>query len=256
MEYIVAYTSSREEEDTSTSGSSHGVHPPPHASARNKSDASDGSYHQGRIRSFPHVEGQFATHVYFELTGGEDNTHLGHLLQAFSTLGETFHPMEQPFHVSLSRTVAITSIQMKSLLSELKNALQKPLVIPRKRPRTSILDMSLRVRIGESACILVNDEKTRTFLSLSVSMQGRTSLESVIGHVSRVFQRHGLPEYYQDPNIHTSVGWCLGNQEVEMKRLLEKSQKYLGNLAWSCSLTRILCRIGKKDHIVWSSVCR
>ncbi len=264
MEYIVTYTSSEEKEtdqDAERTRTSHCDTPRSSSATTCKASAartSSPESHQGRIRSFPHVEGQFATHVYFEVTGGQDNKNLTRLIQAFESSstadGEAFHPIQQPFHVSLSRTVAITSTQMRSLLSELKHSLHKTFASFRKRPRKSIFESSLHVRIGEAACILVNDENTRTFLSLSVSMQGNASLESVIDHVSRVFKRHGLKEYYENPNIHTSVGWCLGNQEMQMQKILD-AQKNLRYLAWSSSVSRILCRIGKKEHIVWSSAC-
>lgn len=266
MEHILAYTSS-EEEDTAQRENA-GVHlqPTVEQSATEKGHPGDErenerlQVHQGRIRSFPHVEGQFATHVYFELTiNGEQNKHISQLLHVFDTGEETFHHMEEPFHVSLSRTVAITSVQIQSLLSGLKQALKKTIMTHRKRPRKAIVEAcSLHVRIGESASILVNDERTRTFLSLSVSLQGSTPLERVIHQVSKVFKRHGLPEYYEGPNIHTSIGWCLGNQEGHMQRLLESPicQKNLKDLSWSSSVTQILCRIGKKEHIIWSHVCR
>lgn len=216
--------------------------------------------HQGRIRSFPHVEGQFATLVYFELHLAQTGPHLSRLLGIFDKGDHVFHRIEPPYHVSLSRTVAIKSIQMRSLISGLKNALKSAIgTAKRKRMRKGMWDLhgSLDVRVGESASILVNDEKTRTFLSLSVSMQGTMSLETVISSVSKVFKLHGLPEYYQDPNIHASVGWCLGNQEKSMQGLLQSSdsQSSLKHLAWSASVTRILCRIGKKEHVVWSNVC-
>lgn len=270
MEHILAYTSS-EEETTQRENIGVDLQPTVEESATEKGHPGDEreneclQIHQGRIRSFPHVEGQFATHVYFELTvNGEQSKHISQLLHVFDTGEETFHHMEEPFHVSLSRTVAITSVQIQSLLSGLKHALKKTIMTHRKRPRKATVEAcSLPVRIGESASILVNDEKTRTFLALSVSMQGSTPLhgsclEQVIHQVSKVFKRHGLPEYYEDPDIHTSIGWCLGNQKGHMQRLVESPicQRSLNDLSWSSSVTRILCRIGKKDHIIWSQVCR
>ena len=266
MEHILAYTSSEEEETTQRENIGVDLQPTVQESATETGHPDDErentslQVHQGRIRSFPHVEGQFATHVYFELTiNDEQHKHISQLLHVFDTGEETFHHMEEPFHVSLSRTVAITSVQIQSLLSGLKHALKKSMTTNRKRPRKGILEAcSLPVRIGESASILVNDERTRTFLALSVSVQGSTPLEQVIHHVSKVFKRHGLPEYYKDPNIHTSIGWCLGNQKMHMQRLVESPlcQRSLKELSWSTSMTRILCRIGKKEHIIWSQVCR
>lgn len=220
--------------------------------------------HQGRIRSFPHVEGHFATHVYFEVYFPKDGAvaeYMSRFMQIFDAGDQKFYRIDPPLHVSLSRTAAIKSVQIRSLLSGLQQALKSILVTPRRKKEKCVNNSynGLDIQIGKSSDILVNDEKTRTFLSLSVSVKGTndcTLLEQIVVKVSNIFKLHGLPEYYDDPKIHASIGWCLGNQEGYMQHLLQSpdAQRYLQRVGWNEHVTRILCRIGKKEHVVWSSV--
>jgi len=191
--------------------------------------------HQGRIRSFPHVEGQFATHVFFEVPihtfahcipcpgriNGDGQDALRNwqsvIRKMSASVPEIVDMMEgdAPLHISLSRTVPITSMQISSLLSELRKAIQKI-----KKPQ--------RLRIGPHASVLVNDEKTRTFVTLSVREMegGQSSIQKCIDAVSKVFIRHGLPPYYDNPEIHVSVAWCLGEKHRDHLETILKAVSY------------------------------
>ena len=218
-----------------------------------KVDKKQDTSHQGRIRSFPHVEGQFATHVYFEVDLPENNASLrddySHLLQNLETACQgisTLHHIDLPLHVSFSRTVPIRSIQIGSLLKGLQQSLTQHL---KKRN-----DRSLDVWIGGSADVLLNDEKTRTFITLPVSDKGEENLQRIIDQISKVFILHGLPKYYEDPIIHASFVWCLGDHHDAIWHMLQNSTAVshaLERVRWESKITRICCRIGKKDHIVW-----
>lgn len=213
--------------------------------------------HQGRTRSFPHVEGQYATHVFLEISM-PDSEHVRKAYNAFQSHLSThmgpearMHPIESGtralikretmcLHVSLSKTVPITSVQMESLLRELKAAFRK-----KKR--------ALHLRIGGAAKVLVNEDGTRTFVALHVTDPGGM-VENMIESVSHVFIRHGLPKYYDSPDIHVSIAWCLGNSATGMlKEALSACSTLLQRLVWTTHITRVLCRIGAKDHCVWQA---
>jgi hypothetical protein len=221
------------------------------SSKKRRLDENHDTSHQGRIRSFPHVEGQFATHVYFEVDLPENSASLrgdySQLVQTLETACQgisSLHHIEMPLHVSLSRTVPIRSIQIGSLLKGLQQTLTQNL----KKNR------SLDVRIGGSADVLLNDEKTRTFITLPVSDKGEEKLKNIIDRVSKVFVLHGLPKYYEDPIVHASFVWCLGDHHDAIIQLLQNSKAVshmLQRLQWESKITRICCRIGKKDHIIW-----
>jgi hypothetical protein len=92
------------------------------------------------------------------------------------------------------------------------------------------------VRLG-GAEVLVNDDRTRTFLAVSASAApvgggahaGSTSgtvaaaanpLLRAIHAVSQAFQVHGLPAFYDYPRPHASVAWLLGDRAPELKAAL------------------------------------
>jgi hypothetical protein len=218
--------------------------------------------HQGRIRSFPHVEGQFATHVYVEIDQPRDEKTVKLLADLCQLLQSSVTGLERIFsseadsepsmHLSLSRTVPITSIQIHSLLNGLRHGFNK-------MKKSS----KLHLTVGSGAQVLVNDEGTRTFVALKVvekkypvtnqsSNKSETSVRKWIDIVSKVFLLHGLPEYYDNPCIHTSIAWCVGNsQRSELENLLLKYNKLVESISWSVCVSRVLCKIGKKEHIIW-----
>jgi len=119
----------------------------------------------------------------------------------------------------------------------------------------------LHLTVGSGAQVLVNDEGTRTFVALKVveeysitnqsSNESEISIRTWMGIVSKVFLLHGLPEYYDNPCIHTSIAWCVGStQRPELEKLLLKYKRLVESISWSVCVSRILCKIGKKEHII------
>mmetsp|Transcript_5555 Transcript_5555/g.10891 ORF Transcript_5555/g.10891 Transcript_5555/m.10891 type:complete len:263 (+) Transcript_5555:58-846(+) len=260
MDYIAEYSSDSAEEERnapiSAKTDTASCHADSEATITIK-DAGKTDVHQGRTRSFPHVEGQYATHVFLEIAL-PDSERVRKIYDAFQLHLSThvgpqsrMHPIENGtrasknretmcLHVSLSKTVPITSVQMESLLRELKAAFRK-----KKR--------ALHLRIGGAAKVLVNEDGTRTFVALHVTDPGGM-VEDMIESVSRVFIRHGLPKYYDNPDIHVSIAWCLGNSATgRLKEALSACSTLLHRLVWNTHITRVLCRIGAKDHCVWQA---
>jgi len=218
--------------------------------------------HRGRIRSFPHVEGQFATHIYIEIHPPRDGTTVKLLADLCQLLQSSVRGLERMFslkadsgssmHLSLSRTVPISSIQIHSLLNGLRHGFNK--IKTRNK---------LHLTVGSAAQVLVNDEGTRTFVALHVveehaitnQSSNRSEISTIrkwIDIVSKVFLLHGLPEYYDNPCIHTSIAWCVGSsQTFELERLLLKYKRLVESISWSVCVSRVLCKIGKKEHIIW-----
>ncbi len=209
--------------------------------------------HQGRTRSFPHVEGQYATHVFSEISVPESarkayeafQSHLSNHVGPRARM----HPIQSGsdalknkmfLHISLSKTVPITRPQMESLLRELKHAFRK-----KKR--------ALHLRIGGAAKVLVNEDGTRTFVALHVA-DPSGMLEDMIESVSDIFVRHGLPKYYENPDLHVSIAWCLGNSSTGgLKEAISSSSTVLQRCVWNTRITQVVCRIGAKDHCVWQA---
>ncbi|ESO89820.1 hypothetical protein LOTGIDRAFT_164857 [Lottia gigantea] len=149
--------------------------------------------HEGRIRSFEHVEGNWATHVYIPYLK-EDRfiSMVDEVLKCLHPLD--FHKMSE-FHLSLSRTVTIRHHWIDSLTQSLQKSFQ---------------------HINRFICCLstfkfyTNDEKNRTFLSLQVS-DSRNRLKELTDLVDTCFEEFHLEKYYKNPSYHISIGWCLNN---------------------------------------------
>ena len=138
--------------------------------------------------------------------------------------------------------------------------------------------------------MLVNDERTRTFLAVSAAagaagggggggiegaqaatlhqqqrQQQRGSptpppdpLLRAIDAASNAFQRHGLPRFYAAPRPHASVAWLLGDQAAALQAAVS-SPAARGMAArlvaarWQLPVSRVLCRTGQHVHIVWEA---
>eukprot|EP00736_Rhodelphis_marinus_P009336 Rmarinus@m.28511 len=152
----------------------------------------------GRIRSFPHVAGNFASHIYISISLDERSRRgLYHCLRklraAMHGVTLEMHDMDS-LHISLSRTVAIRSPQISHFVEGIREAV--------------LHSAAFQLSFGDFESY-VNDEGTRSFLALSVSL-GAKEVISLIKAVDVVFGRFGLQEYYSNPQPHMSVAWAIG----------------------------------------------
>ncbi|XP_046557141.1 U6 snRNA phosphodiesterase-like [Haliotis rubra] len=158
----------------------------------------DNSKHCGRIRSFAHVEGNWATFVYVPVTPDD------RLLELFTSLLSCLRPLKfqlmSDHHVTLSRTVVIRHHWIESLRDSLKENLSScdGCICDIVQPR-----------------LYTNDEKTRTFLSLEVQEEG-THLRHYVDVVNKCFKEFRLQSYYENPSFHISIAWCLGDVTADV----------------------------------------
>ena len=108
--------------------------PPVSSSIAPAGPQDDPSQHQGRIRTIPHIEGQFAAHVYVSLPLGRCSQ-LYKILQAILcdakasiptlheiwTTGHTDQPPRPELHISLSRPIFLRAHQREDLKRAVKN---------------------------------------------------------------------------------------------------------------------------------------
>uniref|UniRef100_A0A0E0GAH0 U6 snRNA phosphodiesterase 1 n=1 Tax=Oryza nivara TaxID=4536 RepID=A0A0E0GAH0_ORYNI len=100
----------------------------------------------------------------------------------------------------------------------------------------------------------VNDDCTRSFLSLEVTSTGLPEISKQITMVDDVYRLHGLPEFYKNPRPHISLAWALGDVSCKLKQAIkeiEKSQSSLGTSQKSnlrCKFSHVVCKIGKKVY--------
>ncbi|XP_060181511.1 uncharacterized protein LOC132611118 isoform X1 [Lycium barbarum] len=226
-----------------------------------------------RVRSFPHVEGNYALHVYIPVhIPSATKKELASFLKKVTALVPTLHAVDvdvplssllkdeallekmvlgREFHISLGRTVPLRVHQINSMVSMLRHKLQFQ--------RRYLIDFNKWE-------IFVNDDSTRTFMSLEVVAGGLAQggsllvfcvpqIRKQIQAVNEVYKLHNLPEFYKDPRPHISVAWALGDISDTLKRMVEEEMKKYTARSGSqqkCIFTSkfsgILCKIGNKMH--------
>ncbi|KAK8310028.1 hypothetical protein V6Z11_D02G159900, partial [Gossypium hirsutum] len=215
------------------------------------------------VRSFPHVEGNYALHVYIPVfIPSISNKEMGQFLKRVSsvvpnlhvvdidvplnTLCKEEHKLEQmalgrEFQISLGRTVPIRVHQIDSIVTMLRQKLQ----------------FQKRYWIDFNKWeVFINDDRTRTFLSLEVVTGGLPEA------INEVYKFHNLPEFYKfcaDPRPHISLAWALGDVSGSLKKVVEqetKSSVFRGSLQSRICTSKvggIECKIGNRTHIVCKS---
>ncbi|KAF8967106.1 hypothetical protein BDZ97DRAFT_1903514 [Flammula alnicola] len=160
--------------------------------------------HQGRIRTTPHVEGQFAAHVYVSLALPRQSVlHkvvrdiLRDAKKAIPTLHDIWSykegSMRPELHISLSRPIFLRAHQREDLKRAVKNIA--------KKHRAFIVFFAT---LSE----LINDEKTRTFLTMEIGA-GYHELRSLLDELAPALQAIRQQEYYVNPRFHASIAWAL-----------------------------------------------
>ncbi|KAF6152983.1 hypothetical protein GIB67_021588 [Kingdonia uniflora] len=238
--------------------------PPPPIHLLNPPNAFD--YFQmgqgNRVRNFEHVEGNYALHVHIpvhipllprkELAQflKKISSHLPalHVVDAdipLNILCKDDQKLEQiaigkEFHISLGRTVPIRVHQIDSILTMLRQKLQFQ--------RRYWIDFN-------KWAVFINDDCTRSFLSMEVIAGGLVEITRQIQAVNEIYRLHNLPEFYKDARPHISLAWALGDITDSLKRALEELSRYPSNGAssyktsiFTCKFSGIDCKIGKKVY--------
>ncbi|XP_074268705.1 uncharacterized protein LOC141592048 [Silene latifolia] len=215
-----------------------------------------------RVRNFPHVEGNYALHVFIPVQLPQSarkeaakflrkvslnfpGLHVVDADIALENLLNDDQKVEQialgrEFHISLGRTVPIRVHQIDSVVAMLRQKLQSQ--------KQYWIDFS-------NWEVFVNDDNTRTFLSIEVKTGGLSEITKQIQAVNEVYRLHNLPEFYKDPRPHISVAWALDDVSDLLKRVVEEESKKHPTIGGS-SLKRVFtvkfsgieCKIGNKPY--------
>nr|XP_008528787.1 PREDICTED: U6 snRNA phosphodiesterase isoform X2 [Equus przewalskii] len=143
----------------------------------------DSAKHGGRVRTFPHERGNWATHVYVPYEAGEDFLEL---LDALLPHAQTYVPRlvrMEAFHVSLSQSVVLRHHWILPFVQALKD------------------------RVASFQ---------RTFVGLEVT-SGHAQFLDLVSEVDRVMEEFDLPTFYQDPSFHISLAWCVGDARLQLE---------------------------------------
>lgn len=105
--------------------------------------------------------------------------------------------------------------------------------------------------------IYCNDERTRTFVALTLSILSWPRTTAIVADLDAVLGDYGLPPFYPEASFHVSILWCLGD---EQQRLLQAkdtlTQMLLEHIAhadtngdensFGHAVTQVECKIGNK----------
>ncbi|KAM3966134.1 U6 snRNA phosphodiesterase 1 [Aphomia sociella] len=188
--------------------------------------------HGGRIRSFPHVRGNWATFVHLQYIENEDFLNLINKLNAHVLKIDESCCKCDDFHISLSKTVILQYHMITSFTSSLQKILGN----------TESFDLCF-----DSVKIYCNEENTRTFVSLEVDNFSKKYLLDISNKVDKVLIDYRLPTFYENPSFHMSILWINGNKKKELYKSLETLNDILvhKNLKSVC-IEKVHCKIGNK----------
>jgi 2'-5' RNA ligase len=153
----------------------------------------------GRIRSFPHVDGNYPGYIFIKAGHAADMedaaNEMAQLARSLLPPDRTLHtiPVDE-LHVSLSRTFAVRRHHIEPLVALLTDRL-------RATPRFTI---SLR-----GGRLYANDDNTRTFAGLRVRT-GHDRARRLIAAADAAMRAFHQPPYYSEADVHVSVAWSVG----------------------------------------------
>ncbi|KAF6735619.1 U6 snRNA phosphodiesterase [Oryzias melastigma] len=195
----------------------------------------DSSLHGGRIRSFKHERGNWATYVYFPYHPEEEFEELlEELLSAAASHGVVLTPQEE-FHLSLSQTVVLRHHWIQPFMQSLKAGLThcKRFVCSAGRLR-----------------VYCNAERTRTFLGME-AFTGHAQLLDLVRVIDQTLTEFQLETFYKDPSFHVSLAWCVGDLTEELKEITKELQSLVderddGPFLLNLDCAELRCRTGNK----------
>jgi len=154
--------------------------------------------HKGRVRSFPHEKNNWASYIYIDVSDLELDE-----VRSFLVRELEIEPTEDS-HVSLSRTVSLRHHWIDPVIQGITTAFRE----------VDRFTMKL-----DKLQVYCNDERTRTFVGLQAT-GGTKQLSKLSKAVDCVLRDFSLPSFYYPPSFHVSLGWCLGNKQKEISKIL------------------------------------
>ncbi|XP_060535850.1 U6 snRNA phosphodiesterase 1 [Cylas formicarius] len=192
--------------------------------------------HGGRVRSFRHVRGNWATFVYVPV---EARAGIDELVSYAESITPPDFGVQRAYdyHISLTKTVILKHHWIKPFVDAIK---------------TTFVGFNKFVVFFDEVRVYSNEEKTRTFLGLQTN-SGHDSLVSIVHVLDRCLAEFNLPPFYEDPSFHLSVAWCVGDRERDFAHYLPRINAHLAELKtarsqdnWYILVDRLVCKIGNK----------
>ena len=252
----------------------------------------NGSSSLPRSRSFPHVEGNYAVHVYvpvclsprqaqgaielvrrvnFKLQSSAATVSSAAPSLTLDRRLESSSSSSTPtttLHLSLSRCAPLTRPQWHSFLEALRACLTAE--DAEFSPSGSGSSISL---LGLAT--LANERRATTFLALgghgvsspSYPSSSRAAVSALVRAVDAAAALAGMPplrrRHESEFVPHVSLGWVPGDEASKVaeaaagvEREEEEEEEEGGKgilLSLSVPVERVVCRVGKREHVVWQA---
>ncbi|XP_062403280.1 U6 snRNA phosphodiesterase 1 isoform X2 [Sardina pilchardus] len=161
----------------------------------------DSAQHGGRVRSFKHEPGIWATYVFLPYTPDEAFLDLLDEVTALARSLDVPLTHAEEFHISLSQTVVLRHHWIQPFVQSLRN---------------SLADTKRFLCLAQRLNIYSNSEKTRTFVGLEIST-GHAQLTGLAKVIDKTMEEFRLATFYQNPSFHVSLGWCVGDQTAQLQ---------------------------------------
>ncbi|KAH1265254.1 U6 snRNA phosphodiesterase [Glycine max] len=236
-----------------------------------------------RLRSFPHVDGNYALHVYIPKQDAHD---LAFHSIWWSSRTETEVYISSPSKKELvaflkkisSREPRLNVVDVDVPLNILCQNDEKLEQVTLGREFHISLGRTVPIRVHQIDSVVsmlrqklqiqhqywidfnkwevfVNDDHTRSFLSAEVVQGGLVEITKQIEVVNAIYRLHNLPEFYKDPRPHISLAWALGDIAHSLKKIVDEEMKCavgksLKKCIFSCKFKSIECKIGKKAYTI------
>ncbi|XP_045462546.1 U6 snRNA phosphodiesterase [Harmonia axyridis] len=195
----------------------------------------DPSKHQGRIRSFKHERGNWATFVYIPCEPHNGFTLLQESLM--SCIPEVPFQKIDDLHLSLTKTVVLKYHWIHSFINSIKDRVS--------HFRRFVLTFG-------NLQVYCNEEKTRTFIGLEVT-SAHDTLNSIIEELDKCLSEFQLPLFYKDPSFHISILWCVGDLKSKLESYLHHFDLIIKNILiensdeiWHIAVNYLFCKTGNK----------
>ncbi|XP_017117437.1 U6 snRNA phosphodiesterase [Drosophila elegans] len=193
----------------------------------------DPALHGGRIRSFKHERGNWATYVYVPATACAEQLE-EFQAEAIAQLGS--HLELQPnesLHLSLSRTVVLQYHQIDEFSRSLQAALNSS---------TSFAATLQGLRI------YTNEERTRTFIAAPLDAAFTEKMSAILQPIDQVMLDYRLQQFYVPASFHVSLLWCVGDREHLLNSKLKELNELLEDQdTLSLAITEVHLKCGNKD---------
>ncbi|THU99131.1 hypothetical protein K435DRAFT_752217 [Dendrothele bispora CBS 962.96] len=204
----------------------------------------DPTLHQGRIRATPHVDGQWAAHIYVSIKLSRRSALYTLIQKAFERARETVPTLRDIWDLRFSNESQKDELR-KTL--ELHVSLSRPIFLrahQREEFKQAIRLLARNIspfKISFATfSVLENDEKTRTFLALDVGA-GHHELKALVDGMTPTLRALRQNEYYSDPKFHASIAWALLDKSSESLEATKTTQEAIFTKSGATQFPTIPC---------------